>query len=200
MADIKVATYEQIATLLAQLQTNYSNIANSYYDIFYNTVPMDVNLQLYDDQGNLQKYLIPNRAKDFRYMRNGQGSPEGAVSAPIGTVYQDTLNGDLYIKQIGDSFVGWTLVNKEDDSVLKGQGAPDGNVTAPKGKLYVDTEDGALYIKHSGYSNTGWALISTVILDAAPTQNSINGITSGAVYTAIQELKDMIEALKAKIG
>ena len=100
MDDIKVATYEQIATLLSQLMNNYSNMINSYYDMFYNTNLMDINLQLYDDKGELKDYTIPNRAKDFNFIRNGQGSPEGVVIAPIGTTYQDTLNGDLYIKQI----------------------------------------------------------------------------------------------------
>ena len=195
MADIQVATYEQIAVLLSQLQTNYSNIANNYYDIFYNTTPMDVEIQLYDAQGNLNNYVIPNRAKDFRYMRNGQGSPEGTISASVGTVYQDTLNGNLYIKQLGDSFVGWTLINKEDDSILKGSGSPEGVVTANKGQPYIDTTNAALYIKSTGYSNSGWSLISTIILDTVPTRDSINGITSGAVFTAIQELKDMIENL-----
>ena len=48
MDDIKVATYEQIATLLSQLMNNYSNMINSYYDMFYNTNLMDINLQLYN--------------------------------------------------------------------------------------------------------------------------------------------------------
>jgi len=111
MDDIKVATYEQIATLLSQLMNNYSNMINSYYDMFYNTNLMDINLQLYNDNGELKDYTIPNRAKDFNFIRNGQGSPEGVVIAPIGTTYQDTLNGDLYIKQIGSSFDGWLKVS-----------------------------------------------------------------------------------------
>ena len=65
MADnlITAATYDQIATMLSKLATNYSNLASVFYDVFYNTTPEDVTFQMYDESGTLQTYTIPNRAR-----------------------------------------------------------------------------------------------------------------------------------------
>ena len=61
MADqITVPSFEQIETVLTKLATNYSNMAILFYDIFYNTTPMDVTFQMYDEAGELQTYTIPN--------------------------------------------------------------------------------------------------------------------------------------------
>lgn len=42
--------------------------------------------------------------------RDGSGSPEGVVTAPVGTLYRDTSGGDLYIKATGSGNTGWTEV------------------------------------------------------------------------------------------
>lgn len=155
MAEIEVATFEQIATLLSQLSTNYSNLAINYYDIFYNPVPQDVTIQLYDAAGVLKNYVIPNRAKDFRFVLNGKGSPEGSVSADVGTTYQDTLNGRFYIKQLGADNKGWVEIASSED-FIKDEGSPEGVIAKPTGTLYIDTSVGSLYIKTTGTGSTGW--------------------------------------------
>lgn len=40
-------------------------------------------------------------------LTRGSNSPESVVSANIGSIYRDTLNGDLYIKNSGTGSTGW---------------------------------------------------------------------------------------------
>ena len=108
--ELQPATFEDIATLLGHLMTNYANMARLFNDMFFSTAPKTLTLQLYDEEGVLQTYYIPNRASDFRYITNGEGNPEGIKAAGVGTLYQDTLNGELYIKQSGDDTEGWTKI------------------------------------------------------------------------------------------
>ena len=164
MADtINVPTFEQIETILSKLATNYSNLAIVFYDIFYNTTPMDVTFQMYDEAGVLQTYTIPNRAKDMSNILNGSGSPQGNVEADRGVLYQDLLNGDLYIKLTSVGNIGWTkfITNSELQNILlEGVGSPEAVIIADRGTLYVDRADAGLYIKTTLEGNTGWLLIS----------------------------------------
>ena len=164
MATIDVPSFEQIATILSQLATNYSNLFADYYNLFYNPTPMDVTIQLYDDEGNLSTITIPNRAKDRNYILNGSGAPEGNVSAAKGSVYQDLTDGTAYIKQFANTDnTGWSeLMTLEllENYLIQGSGSPEGVVSAPKGVLFIDRASAALYIKVTSTGNTGWDLIS----------------------------------------
>ena len=62
----------EVAEALSRVQFNNSNLAQSWYNIFYNTTPMDVQLDFYDVDGNAHTYVIPNRAKDKSYITNGE--------------------------------------------------------------------------------------------------------------------------------
>ena len=110
MAELTPTTFEEISELLSHLMTNYTNMARIFNDMFFSTEPKTLTLQLYDEDGVLQTYEIPNRASDFRYMINGTGNPEGVKAANVGTIYQDTAAGELYIKQSGQDSVGWVRV------------------------------------------------------------------------------------------
>lgn len=164
MADqITVPTFEQIEMILTKLATNYSNMAIVFYDIFYNTTPMDVTFQMYNEAGELQTYTIPNRAKDMSNIMSGEGSPQGNVGASKGVIYQDLENGDVYVKLTSSGDTGWTKLttNQElENIILEGIGSPEEVVIAGKGVLFVDKANSALYIKTSTEGNTGWALIS----------------------------------------
>lgn len=152
----------QVATVMSELQTNYSALATSWYDIFYNSTPQDITLQMYDDAGVLTTYTLPNRAKDFTYIKNGLGTPEGTAIGSVGSLYQDLTNGELYIKVLGTGNTGWVLmVTKSDlDAIIleRGSGTPEGALVGTVGALYVDTLTGDLYIKRTGSGNTGWYL------------------------------------------
>ncbi len=41
---------------------------------------------------------------------SGAGSPEGVVSASVGSLYRDRTNGTLYVKRTGTGSTGWRLV------------------------------------------------------------------------------------------
>ena len=161
---IELATFEQIATILSQLATNYSNIFVDYFDIFYSPDPKNVTLQYYDETGKLNTITIPNRAMDRAYILNGSGQPEGFVSGQAGALYQDLTNGDVYIKQVSASDVnGWQKIiclADLENSISKGAGSPEGVVVRNKGALYIDTNASSMYIKSSSTGNTGWELIS----------------------------------------
>ena len=164
MAQIEVASFAQIATVLSQLATNYSNLFADYYNLFYNPNPMDVTVELYDDEGNLTSITIPNRAKDRTYILNGNGNPEQTVSAVKGSIYQDLQNGDVYVKQFDTSnSTGWRelmTISGMSDFLIQSSGNPNGSVTAKKGVLYIDKATAELYIKSTDSGNTGWNKIS----------------------------------------
>ena len=107
---------------LTQLLTNTVNMTSVFYDIFLNPEQMDVELQQYNAEGQLITISIPNRAKDRRIAIVGQGSPEGRITANVGTVYvneepsvEDTnLNGRVYFKVNGSGNTGWVTVFTEE--------------------------------------------------------------------------------------
>lgn len=172
MAELDIST---VAEALSRVQVNYSNLAQSWYNIFYNPTPMDVQLEFYDETGANHTYIIPNRAKDQKYITNGEGSPEGKVTANIGTIYQDTLLGSLYVKVSGSGTTGgWmNVISKADlDSfIMRGSGEPEGKITAGVGVMYVREDlvtrgnnnkmGGYLYMKRTTSGNTGWERIDS---------------------------------------
>ena len=178
MAELPIVTFEQIETILSKVATNYSELALVFYDVFYNTTPMDVTFQMFDEAGVLQTYTIPNRAKDFNYILNGEGNPENKVAASMGSIYQDLTNGNLYIKQIDGGKTGWNefVVQEDLDSyLLKGTGSPEGLIEGQKGLLYVDTAGSSLYIKTTSTGTQGWYLISANTDDLA--NRSLDNLT-----------------------
>ena len=103
-------TLTELIGIISKIQLNYTFLAKSWYDIFYNPKPMEkVDINYYDDSGKLQTNTIPNLAYSRQFFVQGEGSPEGRVAAAVGTVYQDTTNGDAYIKHYGEaeSTTGW---------------------------------------------------------------------------------------------
>ena len=108
MADV---TLTELIDMLSELFTNMNNLDRLYYDMFFNTTPMDLTLQRYDENGVLQTYVIPNRAKDAANTLTGMGNPEGQVVAPIGKLYIDLETGELYYKSSNPATnTGWELV------------------------------------------------------------------------------------------
>lgn len=166
--EITVPTYEQIEVMLTKLATNYSNLAIVFYDIFYNTTPMDVTFQMFDESGVIQTYTIPNRAKDMKNILNSEssevtGSPEGQVEAARGTIFQDLDNGDLYIKETPSGAIGWSKFLRYSDLqeiIMEGIIPPEGSIVAKRGTLYVDKANAGLWMKLTSSGSEGWALIS----------------------------------------
>jgi len=64
---------------------------------------------------------------------NNQGSPEGVVQANQGSICQDNLNGNMYLKRTGTGVTGWVLISTSATTDLhvarysvSAGGAPDG--------------------------------------------------------------------------
>ena len=189
MADIDIATYEQIITMMTHLLTYYTQLALTYQEMFYDPEPKDITVQLYDAEGNLVDYTIPNRAKDFNFVKNGEGDPNNVVSAEVGTTYQDTLNGKLYIKPAGTaSDTEWRLIGS-DTSIREGFSNPEGLIEGAKGDLYKDKTHCSLYIKTTETGNTGWVLINANIESLA------NRDLSNLTFTGNNKFLDRVEGM-----
>lgn len=100
-------TLVEVGTDLSELLTNSVNMVDKFYEIFFDTTPHYVTLEMYDKEGVLQEYQIPNRAKDRSIALSGSGSPEGAVEGVIGDLYIDEVTRDLYIKKTSTGTDGW---------------------------------------------------------------------------------------------
>lgn len=103
-------TMEDIVNLLSILFTNLNNQNEMYYDMFLNPVPMDLNLERYDEDGQLVTVTLPNVAKMRISSYSGAGNPNGRQAATIGALYIDTNTRSIYYKATGSDSYGWQLV------------------------------------------------------------------------------------------
>jgi len=105
---------------------------------------------------------------------SGFGSPEGIVPAPVGAIYVDLNNSDLYQKQIGTQATGWQKIGTAcacpgsgggsgapaPQQIFVSQGNPNGviSVTTTLPCLCIDTVNHIIWTKQDGIiSNTGWS-------------------------------------------
>ena len=90
--------------------------------------------------------------------RTGTGSPEGVVTAAIGTWYFSDDGTGLYQKTTGTGPTGWTQVSGGTGGTanLSGTVDPNGSVTSDPGALYVNTSGSTIWFKSTGTGNTGW--------------------------------------------
>ena len=195
MAEISIPTFEQLSTIMSHLLTNYTELIRVYWDMFYSTTPQVLTLKVYNENGELVDVEVPNRAKDFSFIQNGEGSPEGTVSAAVGTTYQDTLNGRLYIKELGDGNTGWKLVGS-DESIIKGDSNPEGLIIGAKGDIYEDKTSCSLYIKTTETGNEGWLLINATAENFADRSLSNLNPVGEAVLNAKENVVNKIQVIE----
>ena len=105
-----VRTMEDVAYLLNILYTNLNNLDRVYYDMFINPVPMDIELQRYDEKGELVTVVIPNRAKDIISTYTGLGNPNGKQVADVGALYLDLDSLNMFYKSAGSDSYGWNML------------------------------------------------------------------------------------------
>jgi hypothetical protein len=116
---------KQIQAQLAVLETSYANMTRTYYDMFYNKTPMDITLEIYKEDGVLEKITVPNRAKASTSAMTHSGSPSGVTSAALGTLLLDTTTGDLWYESLAYDVDGWVRIanhNALTDEYLKKNG------------------------------------------------------------------------------
>ena len=104
-----VRTMEDVVNLLSILFTNLNNQNEMYYDMFLNPEPMDLELERYNENGELVTVIVPNVAKMRVTVYSGQGNPNGKQVASMGALYIDTVTSDLYYKARGNDNEGWQL-------------------------------------------------------------------------------------------
>jgi hypothetical protein len=97
--------------------------------MFWNPTPMDLDLEKYNEKGELVVVQHPNVAKMRISTYSGVGSPEGVLVADMGAFYIDTTSGDLYYKAADSgSSAGWRLIwNVNNLRANVNYLAPDGN-------------------------------------------------------------------------
>lgn len=106
-----IRTMQDVINVLSVVYFNMNEVERVYYDIFINPIPMDVELQRYDDEGVLETILVPNRAKSSFNVLTGSGNPNGVTLGNIGALYIDTaFTNDLYYKSTGSDAYGWLKV------------------------------------------------------------------------------------------
>ena len=161
MADIDI---DIVAENLAELLTNTVDMASVFYDIFLNPNPMIVHLKAFDDNNRLIDVEIPNRAMDRITPYTGQGSPEGNVAAPIGSVYVDTMSSTVYYKVSGDEDdpFGWNAVISQSlmETFIRTYLEARGYVTTSSLRTYLLTHEYVTiptlgdYLTINGYINS----------------------------------------------
>lgn len=104
---------EQLQSQIAALETGYANILRTYYNMFYNSTPMDVTIQIYNEEGVLETITVPNRAKSSIRCEVYKGSPEGNVIGTMGTLCMDTISKNLYYKTTNSGAFGWVAMYTE---------------------------------------------------------------------------------------
>jgi len=116
--------------------------------------------------GNFLK-VLPTKGielKDGTKIITGTGSPEGVETAPIGSWYTDTSNGDWYRKLSGSGNTGWvanTFNLLQDGSLSLPSLAFASNTGS--GMFYVDTSTGLLWLTTDGKGRLGIGPSSTDI-------------------------------------
>lgn len=147
---------DQIITLLQMLFTNMNNLDKVYYDMFINTIPMDITLERYNEDGVKETYTLPNRAKDRQNVLQGRGNPEGACVASVGALYFDILSNNIYVKISDAGENGWVLLRTA-ANFLPGEDylTPTGSASHLTDISASSLEGGILNVRVGGTGNTG---------------------------------------------
>lgn len=116
---------KQIQAQLAVLESSYANLVRTYYDMFYNATPMDVTIQIYDEDGALKTITVPNRAKSSTTTQTYAGSPAGVLEGTLGALVINTIDNTLWYKTVQNGTDGWYQLANYDalsDEYLKRNG------------------------------------------------------------------------------
>lgn len=147
---------EQIIALLQMLFTNMNNLDRLYYDMFINTTPLTLTLERYNEDGVLESYKLPNRAKDRSNIIQGRGTPEKSQIAGVGSIYLDILTSNIWIKTTEEGATGWVMLYTP-TNFIKGREyiTPDGDASGLKGLSASNLEGGIMDVRVGGTGNSG---------------------------------------------
>lgn len=182
-----VRTMEDVVYLLSVLFTNLNNQNKMYYDMFLNPTPMDIDLERYNENGQLVTVTLPNRAKDRIWVLTGKGSPDGRVAAKMGTIYLDETNKNLWFKSDGadSSTSGWKQIYDSSDEFLR----PDGNGSRLTDLNANSITDGILNVIYGG---TGTGYITDGYLIQGHGNNPFTPFNLSDLFALLNEFVGMI--------
>lgn len=171
-----IRTMEDVAYLLNILYTNLNNLDRVYYDMLINPTPMDIELQRYDDKGELVTVTLPNRAKDLISTYTGIGNPNGKQIADAGALYLDLDALNLYFKASGSDSYAWYMLFTSSNLVAGVDYlAPNGNGSQLTSLNLDNVGSGLLRVSRGG---TG-----TTILNGVLKGNGTDAVTSAVIDT-----------------
>ena len=147
---------EQLIALLQMLFTNMNNLDKLYYDMFINTTPLTLKLERYNENGVIETYELPNRAKDRINVLQGKGEPEKVQNAGAGTLYLDVLTSNVWIKTTDSGNIGWTMLYTP-TNFLQGREyiAPNGDASALTGLSAASITGGIMDVRVGGTGTQG---------------------------------------------
>ena len=156
-----VRTMEDIVNLLSIIFTNLNNQSREYFDMFLNPVPMDLDLEMYNENGELVTVTHPNVAKMRISAYSGTGNPNGVQVATIGALYIDTNSRDIYYKATGSDSYGWQKIWTT-SNLVSGMDflAPNGDGSQVQNLNVDNVKSGTLPVQYGG---TGRKSITGII-------------------------------------
>ena len=190
ISDISVASQlKQIQSQLALLETSYANMTRTYYNMFYNNTPMDITLEIYNEDGALQKITVPNVAKATAISLTYNGSPEGVLEASLGAVVLDKVNKELWYKAEQNGTSGWyklySTKNLEDGIDFL---TPNGS-----GELLTDLNANNITFGVLKVENGGTGVSSLDGIVKAVPEKEIDGVTVPAHFEAAEAGLDFLD-------
>ena len=221
-------TMEDIVNLLSILFTNLNNQNEQYFDMFLNPVPMDLDLERYNEKGELEVVVHPNVAKMRISAYSGVGNPNGVQVAGVGALYVDTTTRNIYYKAVGSDRYGWQLVWTT-ANLIEGENflSPTGNGSQLKNLNANSITSGVLPVSRGGTGATsvvglvkgsGTSPFTAAVVDEdylapssltglvmySPVEDIPDGwlICNGEIYTTVTrpELARLCRKLKSKYG
>lgn len=221
-------TMEDIVNLLSILFTNLNNQNEQYFDMFLNPVPMDLDLERYNEKGELEVVVHPNVAKMRINAYSGVGNPNGVQAASVGALYVDTTTRNIYYKAVGSDRYGWQLVWTT-ANLIEGENflSPTGNGSQLKNLNANSITSGVLPVSRGGTGATsvvglvkgnGISSFTAAVVDEdylapssltglvmySPVEDIPDGwlICNGEIYSTVTrpELARLCRKLKSKYG
>lgn len=128
----------------------------------------------------------------------GDGTPEGTVTAPVGSVYADTTNGVLYVKNTGTGNTGWVLIEA---GAASGVSSFNGRTGAVVPVTADDTDDSTLEVSTNKYRvKDGGITAGKLAADAVETAKILDANVSLAKMANLAESRIIGRAAGAGTG
>lgn len=165
MANINnIRTLEDLTNVVNQLYFNLNKIEALYFNMFLNPTPLMLELDRYDENGQLGTVSVPNRAMDMQKAYTGSGNPNGKQVASVGSLYIDVSSRVIYYKSRSTGSEGWVEIWSAQNFVANTNYLPtDGNGSNLTNVNLSNDPIGILPVKNGGTGIGETELISGLV-------------------------------------